>query len=158
MAGLEKMGDKIGFGRVSSTSADEQNMEQIREILFGEQNRQTATRIGHMETRLGEQEAALRELLEQRIEKAMAALRQEIETRNGEQRAAIDGLDSALRKILDKTDERLSLLDSDLQDSGHRLGESIKQHTEALNRLEQGQVDRSQLAELFESVARQLRT
>ena len=151
------MGDKIGFGRVSSSSADEQNMEQIREILFGEQNRQTATRIGHMETRLGEQEAALRELLEQRVEKAMAALRQEIETRNGEQQAALDGLDGALRKILDKTDDRLSLLDNDLQDSGHRLGESIKQHTEALDRLEQRQVDRAQLAELFESVARQLR-
>ena len=152
------MGDKIGFGRVSSTSADEQNMAQIREILFGEQNRQTATRIGQMETRLGEQEAALRELLEQRIDKAMAALRQEIETRNGEQQAALDGLDSALHKLLDKTSERLSLLDSDLQDAEHRLGESLKQHTEALDRLEQNQVDRTQLAELFESFARQLRT
>lgn len=152
------MGDKIGFGRVSSSSADEQNMAQIREILFGEQERQTATRIGRIETRVSEQEAALRELLEQRIDKAMAALRQEIETRNGEQRAAIDGLDNELRKISGKTDERLSLLDSDLQDTEHRLGESIKQHTEALDRLQQQQVDRAQLAELFESVARQLRS
>ena len=57
------MGDKIGFGRVSSTSADEQNLAQIREILFGEQERQTATRIGRIETRVSEQETALRELL-----------------------------------------------------------------------------------------------
>ena len=152
------MGDKIGFGRVSSSSADEQNMAQIREILFGEQERQTATRISRIETRMSEQEAALRELLEQRIDKAMAALRQEIETRNGEQQAALDSLDKELRKIVDKTDARLSLLDSDLQDAEQRLGESVKQHSQALEGLEQKQVNRAQLAELFESVARQLRT
>ena len=152
------MGDKIGFGRISSSSADEQNMAQIREILFGERERQTATRIGRIETRVSEQEAALRELLEQRIDKAMAALRQEIETRNGKQQAALDGLDKELRERSAKTEERLSLLDSDLQDSEHRLGESIKRHAEALDRLEQQQVDRAQLAELFESVARQLRS
>ncbi len=152
------MGDKIGFGRVSSASADEQNMAQIREILFGEQERQTAKRIGRVETRVSEQELALRELLEQRIDKAMAALRQEIETRNGEQQAALDGMDSALREILGKADQRLSLLDSDLQDTAHRLGESIKQHAEVLSRLEQTQVERTELAELFESVARQLRS
>ena len=72
-------------------------MAQIREILFGEQERQTASRIGRIETRVSEQEAALRELLEQRIDKAMAALRQEIETRNGKQQAALDGLELARR-------------------------------------------------------------
>ena len=97
-------------------------------------------------------------LVWQRIDKAMAALRQEIETRNGKQQAALDGLEKELRERSAKTDERLSLLDSDLQDAEHRLGESIKQHTEALDRLEQQQVDRAQLAELFESVARQLRS
>lgn len=88
----------------------------------------------------------------------MAALRQEIETRNGRQQAALDGLEKELHERSAKTDERLSLRDSDLQDTEHRLGESIKQHTEALGRLEQQQVDRTQLAELFESVARQLRS
>ncbi len=144
------MGDKIGFGRVSSSSADEQSMAQIREILFGEQNRQTATRIGHLETRLGEQESTLRELVERRVDKAVAALRKELETGNSQQQAALDRLEQTLRALLGKTEERITLLDSDLQDHAHGLAQSLE-------RLRQDQVDRAQLAEMFETLARQLR-
>jgi len=152
------MGDKIGFSRVSSESADEQNMAQIREILFGEHNRQTANRIDRIESRLNEHEAALRELLDQRIDKALAGLRRELETHGKQQQAALDGLDNALRAMLGKADERITLLDSDLQDTARRLDQSLTEHSQSLDRLQQDNADRSQLAELFEGLARQLRS
>jgi hypothetical protein len=158
MTGQAKMGDKIGFSRVSSESADEQNMAQIREILFGEHNRQTANRIDRIESRLNEQDAALRELLDQRIDKALAGLRRELETQAKQQLAAVDGLDGTLRTLLAKADERINLLDSDLQDTAHRLGQSLAEHSHALDRLQQDNTDRSQLAELFEALAHQLRS
>jgi hypothetical protein len=158
MTGQAKMGDKIGFSRVSSESADEQNMAQIREILFGEHNRQTANRIDRIESRLNEHEAALRELLDQRIDKALAGLRRELETHGKQQQAALDGLDNALRAMLGKADERITLLDSDLQDTARRLDQSLTEHSQSLDRLQQDNADRSQLAELFEGLARQLRS
>jgi len=151
------MGDKIGFGRVSSESADEHNMAQIREILFGEHNRQIANRIDRIESRLNEQDAALSELLNQRIDKALAGLRRELETQGKQQQAALDGLDNALRALLGKADERITLLDSDLQDTAHRLGQSLAEHSQLLDRLQQDTADRSQLAALFEGLAHQLR-
>jgi len=152
------MGDKIGFSRVSSESADEQNMAQIREILFGEHNRQTANRIDRIESRLNEQDAALGDLLDQRIDKALAGLRRELDTQAKQQQAALDGLDGTLRMLLGKTDERINLLDSDLQDTAHRLGQSLTEHSQSLDRLQQDNADRSQLAELFEALAHQLRS
>ncbi|MBT8429311.1 MAG: hypothetical protein KJN79_05305 [Gammaproteobacteria bacterium] len=152
------MADKIGFSRVSSESVDEQNMAQIREILFGEQNRQTGNRLDRIESRLNEHEAALRELLDQRIDKALAGLRRELETHGKQQQAALDGLDNALRTMLGKADERITLLDSDLQDTARRLDQSLTEHSQSLDRLHQDNADRSQLAELFEGLARQLRS
>ena len=151
------MGDKIGFSRVSSTSADEQHMAQIREILFGEQNRQTENRIGRVESRLSEQDAALRELLDQRIDKALSTLRREFETRDKQQTAARDDLDGLLRALLTKADERITLLDSDLQDNMHQLNQVLAEQSQALEHLQHDKFDRAQLAELFETLARQLR-
>jgi len=152
------MADKIGFNRVSSESVDEQSMAQIREILFGEQNRETANRIDRIESQLNEQEAALSVLLDQRIDKALAGLRHELATQGKQQQAALDGLDNALRALLGKADERITLLDGDLQDTAHRLGQSLTEHSQSLDRLQQDNADRSQLAELFEGLARQLRS
>jgi len=152
------MGDKIGFSRVSSESADEQNMAQIREILFGEHNRQTASRLDRIDTRLNEQDGALSELLDQRIDKALAGLRRELETQGKQQQASLDGLDKALRALLVKADERITMLDSDLQDTAHRLGQSFTEYSQSLDRLQQDNANRSQLAELFEALAQQLRS
>jgi hypothetical protein len=133
-------------------------MAQIREILVGEHNRQTTNRIDRIESRLNEQDAALSEFLNQRIDKALAGLRREVETQGNQQQAALDGLDNALRALLGKTDERITLLDSDLQDTTHRLDRSLKEHSQSLDRLQQDNADRVQLAELFEGLARQLRS
>ena len=152
-----KMAEKIGFGRVSSESAEEHDMAQIREILFGEQNRQTANRLGQVESRLGEQDAALRELLETRIDKAVKKLREELGDQGKRQALALDGLDAALRGLIEKTDERLTLLDSDLQDAGHKASQSLQALTQSLDGLRRESVDRADLAALFEGLAQQLR-
>lgn len=140
------MEDKPGIRQVgTAASVDEQNMAQIREILFGEQNRRTS----HALNRLDERFAAL--------SAAMDALRSDLRTEGERRQAALDGVESALRALLEKFDQRLTLLDSDLQDDRHRLGQSIAEQTAALDRLQQGSVGRAQLADLLESLVGQLR-
>lgn len=151
------MADKIGFSRVSSASADEQNLAQIREILMGEQNRQTASRLRQIESRLGEQEAALSELLDKRIDKAIKQLREELQAESKRQASDLEGRETSLRALMVKTEERLTLLDSDLQDAGHRVDQTLAEHARSLSQLRQDDVSRSQLATLFESIAQQLR-
>lgn len=135
-------------------------MAQIREILFGEQHRQTAQDLARLEAHLGEQERNLRGLLEDRIAAvsgAVDALRGELGTQGERQQAALDSVEGALQLLLDKLDQRLTLLDSDLQDGHHRLEQSIGEQAAALERLRQSGVGRAQLADLLEALARQLR-
>jgi len=154
---INDMADKTGFRHISSTSTDEQNLAQIREILFGEHSRNTADHLARIESRLREQDAALRELLDERVAKTMLTLQGQLETQRTQQQKALDGLDSALRVLLDQVGERLTLLDSDLQDASHRLGQSLAEQESALNRLQRDSAQRSQLADLLETLVHQLR-
>lgn len=154
------MTDKPGLSRVAGASVDEQQMAQIREILFGEQGRQTAQRIGRLEARVGEQEQALRRLVEERLAAlsgTLEALRADLGSEGERHRAALDGLETSLRALLDGYDRRLAMLDSDLQDSRQQLEQSIAQHAEALGSLQQTGIGRAQLADILETLARQLR-
>lgn len=150
---INKMADKPGIRQVASDAADENKMEQIREILFGEQTRQTADHLARIESQLGKQDAALRALLDERVDE----LRSHLEAHGAQQRAALDGVESAIRELLGKVDERVTLLDSDLQDAGHRLSQSLDQQAAAHERLLQSSVDRAQLAQLLEGLAQRLR-
>ena len=153
----ESMSNETSFRRSSGASPDEQSMAQIREILFGEHSRQTASQIAGIETQLGEQQQALRHLLDERLESAMAALRADLDKQATRQQAALDGLDNALRALLARADERLTLLDSDLQDSQHAVRQTLDQQAMAIEQLEQRHIGRTELASLLETVARQLR-
>jgi hypothetical protein len=158
---INKMADKPRIRQVTGDHADEQSLAQIREILFGEQNRQTADQLARIEARIGEQDAALRALLERqiaRLTEAGDALRDGLEAQGTQQRAALDTVDSAIRELLGTLQDRLTLLDSDLQDAGNRLARSIEDQVAAHDRLQQTSVSRAQLAELLEGLARQLRT
>ena len=115
------MADKPGIHPLNHSHADEQQMQQIREILFGEQQRLTDAQLSRLETRLGEQSDQLRELFESRLAQALETLRHEMDVHANRQQTALDSLDNALRALLGKTDERITLLDSDLQDADHRL-------------------------------------
>jgi chromosome segregation ATPase len=155
------MTDKPGFSRVGSASVDEQQMAQIREILFGEQSRQTAQQIGRLEARLGEQDQALHRVIEERVAAlsgALDALRADLGSQGERQQAALDGLERTLRSLLDGFDKRLAMLDSDLQDSRRHLEQSVAQQAEALDRLQQTGIGRAQLADMLETLARQLRS
>ena len=132
---IGRIAGKLGVGKVSGSGADEKDMARIREILFGEQTRESNNRMARIESLLSAQDTALRELLDMRIERAAKELREELGNHERRQETALDALHTELLTRLKNTDERLSLLDSDLQDT----------------------VDRAQLAELFESLARQLR-
>jgi len=149
--------EKLGFGRVKNGSADEKDMAQVREILFGEQNRQSANRMARIESMLSAQDTALREHLESRIERAVKELLDELGSLGRHQATALDAVDAELRALLKKTDERLASLDSDLQDARHQADNSRAEYTQSLDQLRQDRIERTQLAGLFESLARQLR-
>ena len=151
------MSNETSFRRISGGSPDEQSMAQIREILFGEQHRQTASQIAGLETRLGEQERALRQLLDERLENAMSALRADLDKQGMRQQAALDGLDNALRALLTQANDRLTILDSDLQDAQHALRKTLDQQATAIEQVERRSMARTELAAMLEALARQLR-
>ena len=151
------MADKPGIQPLNTSSADEQQMQQIREILFGEQQRLTDAQLSRLETRLGDQSDQLRDLFESRLSQALETLRQEMDTHANRQQTALDSLDNALRSLVGKADERITLLDSDLQDPAHRLSQTIAEQATAHDSLAQRSVERETLAELLEQIANRLR-
>lgn len=154
---IGKITEKIGFGGASNSAADEQDMARIREILFGDQTRQADNRMARIESLLSAQDTALRELLDMRIDRAAKALRDELGNQGRRQETALDAVDAELRALLRKNDERLTLLDSDLQDARQQADRSLDEYARSLDQLQQDSVDRSQLAALFEGLAQQLR-
>ena len=154
------MSDKPGFSRVSTTTADEQSMAQIREILFGEQTRQTDEHLSRLDARLNEQELALKALLDERVGKLtdnLAQLRDELGEQDRRQHSALEELNGTLSTLLRKLDERLVLLDSDQQDAKQDQQRAVTEQRDALHDLEQRSMGRQQLAELLEAMAGELR-
>lgn len=151
------MSEKTGFRQVRGESSDEHDMAQIRELLFGEHSRQTSRQLEQFEVRIREQEQALRRLLDQRLDQrltdATQALRDDLDQQSRRQQANLDGLDTALRALFAKTDERVTLVDSELQASTQVLNELAL----SVERLQQGHVGRVHLAEMLEAMAQRLR-
>jgi hypothetical protein len=154
------MAEKPGFNRVSQGSADEHSMAQIREILFGEQSRQTEQQFARLEARLGEQEQALKTLLDQRIDELgeqLHRLRDDLDGQEQRQGAALDDLHTTLSALLNRLDERLSVLDSDQQDARHVQQQAAADQAAALEGVERRSIGRAQLADLLEAMAGELR-
>lgn len=151
------MAEKPGFRHIGSASADEQQMAQIREILFGEQQRRIADQLGHIEHRLEEQLGELRTLLDQRVNQARDQLQQDLDKQAMRQQLALDGLDNALRALLQGLDDKIMLVDSDLQDADQRHRQALAEQVAEHERLQQDSVSRRHIAELLEQMARTLR-
>lgn len=152
------MTENTGITRMRADSSDESSMQQIREILFGEHRRQTAEHLVRIESRLSEQDMALRRLLEERIASAVQDLQETLASEGERQRAALGDLDQALRSLLLDLEQQLRKVDDDLQDGHDHLRQSLAARDEALDALQQQSVSRTQLADVLESLARQLRT
>lgn len=154
------MSDKPGINRIGQVSADEQSMEQIREILFGEQTRHTEQQFEHLDKRLAEQEHTLKALLDERIgglNESLQGLRDDLDAQDRRQGSALDELNTSLGALLGTLDERLTVLDSDQQDARHRQQQDAADQTAALDALQQRSVGRGQLADLLEAMAGELR-
>ena len=152
------MTENTGITRMRADSSDESSMQQIREILFGEHRRQTVEHLARIESRLSEQDMALRRLLEERIGSAVQGLQETVASEGERQRAALGDLDQALRSLLLDLEQRLRKVDDDLQESRDHLRQSLAARDEALDALQQQSVSRTQLADALELLARQLRT
>lgn len=151
------MSNETIFRHASEANDDGQSMAQIREILFGEHGRQTAAQIAKLAAEFDEREQTLQQRLDKQIEGAIAALRADLDKQGLRQQTALDGLDNALRALLTQTDERLALLDSDQQESHHALRQAIDQQGATMEQLERQNIARTELAELLEGIAQQLR-
>jgi hypothetical protein len=138
-------------------AADDQQMAQIREILFGEQQRRLASRLDDIERRLAQQNAAQRELLDQRLRQLGEQLHADLDKQGLRQQAAIDGLDNALRALVRGVDDKLMLVDSDLQDLDQRHQQAVADQLARDAETRQRSVSREQLAVLLEQLAQQLR-
>jgi hypothetical protein len=151
------MAEKSGFEQLDSANAEDRQMAQIREILFGEQSRLTEQRLSEIEQAIESQVTRLGQLMEQRISQSMEQLRQDLEKQGLRHQAALDGLDNALRRLLQGLDDKITLVDSDVQDNDQRQTQALAQQAAAHERLASASVDRKQLANLLDSMARQLR-
>ncbi|MGB5201731.1 MAG: hypothetical protein WBN68_02940 [Sedimenticolaceae bacterium] len=152
------MTENTGITRMRADAADESSMQQIREILFGEHRRLTAEHLARIESRVSEQDAALRRLLEERIGGAVQGLQEILASEGQRQRAALGDLDQTLRSLLLDLEQHLRKVDDGLQDNHDHLRQSLAARDEALDALQQQSVSRAQLADVLEMLARQLRT
>lgn len=158
---IKKMADEPGIRRVGSGASDVQQMAQIRELLFGEQQRRTGDHLARLDARIAEQDTALRALLDERVAELTRladALRDGLAQQQRNQQAGLDAVESTLRSLLTQLDERVTLLDGDLHATAARLGDSLDRQAAAQEHLARASVDRAQLADLLEGVARHLRT
>jgi len=151
------MAEKPGFKHIGSASADEQQMAQIREILFGEQQRRISEQLDGIERRFEEQLADIRALLDQRVNQARDQLHQDLDKQGMRQQAALDGLDNALRAQLQGLDDKIMLVDSDLQEADQRNRQALADQAAEHDRLQQSSASRQHIAELLEQMARTLR-
>ncbi|MCB1800605.1 MAG: hypothetical protein KDI82_02850 [Gammaproteobacteria bacterium] len=154
------MSDKSAIDRVTPLSGEQQSMAQIREILFGEQVRQTEQHFARLETQLEEQQRTLRTLLDGQIDRLggqIDQLRTALENQEQSQGRALEELNGSLSTLLARLDERLTLLDSDHQDSVHKQQQAAAQQQSTIERLQRDTAERAQLAGLLENMAAQLR-
>lgn len=151
------MAEKTDFEQPGGASVDDRQMAQVREILFGEQTRQMANRLSDVEQAIENQATRLRQSMEQRISQAVEQLRQDLEKQGMRHQASLDGLDNALRGLLQGLDDKINLVDSDLQDNDQRHTRALADQAEAHQRLAKASVDREQLADLLDGMARRLR-
>ena len=154
------MPDKHGLDRANPATSEEHSMAQIRELLFGEQSRATDRHFARIEARLEEQQKALHEALDRQIARIgdeVENLRTAMQQQGAGQDDALQQLNASLSAVLQRLDERVTLLDSDQQDHVHRQQQAAEQQANELARVEQASADRAQLAELLEGMASQLR-
>jgi hypothetical protein len=136
---------------------DDQQMAQIREILFGAESRRVSERLDQIERRLEQQVSALEAATDRRLTQTREQLHADIDKQGLRHQAALDGLDNALRALVQGLDDKLSLVDSDLQDLAQRQRQAMEQQLEEQRELARRSVSRAELAGLLEQFAGLLR-
>jgi hypothetical protein len=163
--------------------AEKDNVEKIRDLIFGSQMRTYEQRFNRFEERLLKETAELREDIKRRIASVEAFLKGELtailDRQKADQTAGEDGLKEAVREwkeSLRANDKRVALLEDQTSkaqrelrqqvlDESKRLAEEIEQkHQELraylekeLQELRDNGVDRLTLAELLSEVALRLK-
>jgi patatin-like phospholipase/acyl hydrolase len=167
---------------VTQDVAEVDNVDKIRDILFGNQMREFNTRFAQLETRLAADLELMRKDTSQQIESLQGYLESEIDslgsrlnTEEAQRIQQMDELDDDLKKNTRQLEKKISdsakeldrqaraLNEKLLQQSKEfqqLLGEQIQQTRQLMDGYQQqlstSKLDRSLLAELFNDVAMQL--
>lgn len=176
------MNQTEGMAGTEAVSHGDENVERIRDILFGAQLRDYERRIGELEQRLSADMQRTRQELDQRIDKIEAYVREELERLADRQQAerkerlqgltevqnGLAALDARLQQGLDELEarsgqERLALR-SELLDQSKQLNELIHGRAEELRaamdqetrRLQADKTGRDELSQLMSELALRL--
>jgi len=149
-----------------------QNVDQIRDILFGPQIRELEKSIARLEERLAKETSDLRSTFKQRLDALESFAKEEIEDEREARGSALDKLGRELASLTKDTDKRLTKLDEQARaarkelrklvlEQSKKLGDEIQSThdslAEAVNtqvaELRADKADREALAALFTEVA-----
>ena len=162
------------------SSAADESLDKVRDILFGAQAREVERRFALLEEDLLRKTAEAREEARQKLETLEAYLRQEVQdlanriTSEQQERAkTINGLSLDLHELTQQLDEKINLLDTHtnqeqgelrqtLLDEAKSLSDEIQQRSKDLNTtlnrevktLTQDKLNRADIAQMFSEMAK----
>lgn len=134
-------------------AANGDSMEQIRELLFGQQQRLTDERLQHTDARIESlRQEALQQLSE--VEQGLNDRLQRLDTDSGDRLDTLatelrQGIATLQQQMEQRLDDLQTLLQSEATEQARQLGEEQ-------DRLQKNKVDRQQIARLLTQLAQQI--
>jgi len=179
---VEQQGEEVELQTSAPQATEQNNLEQVRDILFGAQSREYTERFSTLESDLQKRAKQLQENIEERfsrLETMMVKNVEDLVTRltneQQERNRSLDDLSSQLASTANELEHKLTQLDDQMHildsDMGKALVEESKQLSEAMHEqylrlsealdkqvenLSHDKTDRLSLAKMFSEVARQL--
>jgi len=130
--------DRAANDPVAATSSATESINQIRDILFGEQMRVMEDRFAALEQRINEHQKSIHDQLHEYSENLQASIDQTVATFNdqlaNERRARdklIDELDKNAQRLRDEDNNRVSQIEADALDSFKLAKRDLKDQIEA---------------------------
>ncbi len=159
-----------------------ESLDKVRDLLFGNQMRESDKRFSRMEERLAAENASLREDIRKRFDTLEQFFKSEVESLTGrikaeqtERMAAIKALTKELADTAKEVDERITKLDEATKSEQQKLRTQLleqskmlrdelreaseqqtKARTAAINELRESKIDRTALAGMLTEMAMQL--
>ncbi len=174
---------KVVTATAAPTSPEpHESLDKVRDILFGAQSRDFENRFAFLEEKLLQETARAKEdaqkrfeALETNLKNQVQQLTDKIKAENAERGTAVKSLTGEIKQLTQTLDKKIELLGSSsgkelvelrehLMDQSTSLSEDIKRRCDDINakfnvevsELENGKLDRSDIAGLFNDMAQKI--